>query len=413
MNNGQEIYRRLSSTIILPLIIAALICLLPINSDALIGLDEGDPPKNIELRDVNGVPVNVNEHFGERPVIIVFWEQNLSNSFINYSLDVIRFLNDSYEKYHESAGLEVFGVYTPVEENAIPASEFTAVRNLIKINKIKFPVLIDRGFDVFRDYGVVALPSTIMVNKKGKIEFIYPSFPLVASKLFTLNIEELVGIARPVIEAAEEEKGTDTKARRLYQYALQMYKKGLLEQALSPLKKSIALEPDMGWSRNLMGIILWKSGNFESAVEEFKVAIKIDRRNAQAHFNYGLLLFESGKLNEAEKQLDISMAIDDSVSETHYVLGLLYKKKGRFDEAVKNLRRALSIYEEKNAADMIHDPASFHRISAYYELSELYAERGDLKASRELLRKAARAALSIDVGAERPSYRSEDLMIYE
>ena len=252
-----------------------------------------------------------------------------------------------------------------------------------------------------------------MVNKKGKIDFIYPSFPLVASKLFTQNIEELVGIAKPVIEAAEEEKGADTKARRLYNYALQMYKKGLLEQALSPLKKSMALEPDMGWSHNLMGIIFWKSGNFESAVKEFKTAIKIDRQNAHAHFNYGLLLFESGKLNEAEKQLDISMAIDDSVSETHYVLGLLNKKKGRFDEAVKNLRRALALYEEKNVAALIYDPVYFHRISAYYELSELYAEKGDLKASRELLRKAARTALSIEGGAESPSYRSEDLMIYE
>ena len=83
MNNGQEIYRSHYDTIILQLIIAALICLLPINSDALIGLDEGDPPKNIELRDVNGVPVNVKKHFGERPVIIVFWELNLSKSFIN------------------------------------------------------------------------------------------------------------------------------------------------------------------------------------------------------------------------------------------------------------------------------------------------------------------------------------------
>jgi tetratricopeptide (TPR) repeat protein len=192
-----------------------------------------------------------------------------------------------------------------------------------------------------------------------------------------------------------------------------MYKKGLLEQALSPLKKSIALEPGVAWYHNLMGIILWKSGNFDGAVNEFKAAIKIDRRNAQAHFNYGLLLFESGKLSEAEKQLEISMAIDDTVSETHYVLGLLYKKEERYDEAVKKLRKAISIYEEKNMATPVYDPASFHRISAYYILSELYADKGDVKASREFLRKATRVALGIEGEAQRPLYRSEDLMIYE
>ncbi len=386
---------------------------MPQYSGALIGLDEGDLPKDIELRDVNGIAVNVTKHFGENPVIIVFWEQNLSNAFLNYSLDVMLFLNDNYEKYHESKGLEVFGVYTPVEEDAIPDSEFAAVRNLIKINKIKFPVLMDRGFEAFSEYGVVALPSTIMVNKKGKVEFIYPSFPLVASKLFTENIEELVGIARPVIETAKEEKGADTKARRLYRYALQMYKKGLLEQALSPLEKSMALEPGVVWSHNLMGIILWKSGNFDGAVNEFKEAIRIDRRNAQAHFNYGLLLFEGGKMNEAEKQLDISLAIDDTVSETHYVLGLLYKKGERYDEAVKKLRRAILIYEEEIMDTMVYAPASFHRISAYYILSELYADKGDVKTSREFLRKATRVALGIEGEAQRPLHRSEDLMIYE
>ena len=413
MNKDQVINRRALSVIIIPFLIIATIFLMPQDSGALIGLDEGDPPKDIELRDVNGITVNITKHFGKTPVIIVFWEQNLSKSFLNYSLDIMRFLNENYEKYHESRGLEIFGIYTPVEEGAISASEFTAVRSLIKINKIKFPVLMDSGFEVFREYGVVALPSTIMVNKKGKIEFIYPSFPLVASKLFTEKIEELVGIARPVIETAEENKGTDTHARRLYRYALQMYKKGLLEQALSPLRKSIAFEPDAAWSHNLMGVILWKSGNFDGAVNEFKEAIRIDRRNAQAHFNYGLLLFEGGKLNEAEKQLDISMAIDNTVSEPYYVLGLLYKKRKNYDEAVKKLKRAISIYEVKNAAVMVYDPASFHRISAYYILSELYADKGDVKTSSEFLRKATRAALGIEGEVQGPLYRSEDLMIYE
>ena len=415
MNKDQVIYRGFCSLFFLPLMIAAFVCLLPINSDALIGLEEGDLPKNIELRDVNGIPVNVKKHFGQKPVIIVFWEQNMSKSFINYSQDVLLFLNDQYEKYHDSMGLEVFGIYTPVEEGSIPASEFAAVRNLIELNKIKFPVLMDKGFEVFREYGVVALPSTIMINKEGKIEFIYPSFPLSASKVFIEKIEGLVGVAKPVEESVEEkQKAADTKAKRLYHYALQMYKKGLLEQALSPLRKSITLEPDASLPHNLLGIILWKSGSFESSVDEFKAAIQIDRRNAQAHFNYGLLLFESGKLNEAAKQLDISMAIDGTVAETHYLQGLVYKELGRVDQAVKKLEKAISFYKETNESSLGYDPASFHRISAYYVLSELFAAKGDIKASRDFLRKATRAALGIDgEEGEKPFYRSEDLMIYE
>jgi len=108
------------------------------------------------------------------------------------------------------------------------------------------------------------------------------------------------------------------------------------------------------------------------------------------------------------------MAIDDTLAQTHYVLGLLYKKSRRYAEAVKNLRRAVSIYEEKNMAALVYDPASFHRISAYYALSELYADQGDTKTAQELLRKATMAALGIEEDKDKKTvYRSEDLMIYE
>lgn len=414
MNRDMKNHRKTLSLIIIPLFIIASLFLMPADSGALIGLDEGDLPKEIKLKDLNGVPVNITKYFGKKPVIIVFWEKNMSKSFINYSLDVMRFLNGQYEKYHESKGLEVFGIYTPEEDKDIPPAEFDTVRSIVRMNDIKFPVLMDSGFEMFREYGVVALPSTIMIGKNGKIEFIYPSFPLSAQKIFSENVEELVGIVRPVVKAAKEEKGADTKASRLYHYALQMYKRGLLEQALSPLKKSMALEPDVSRSHNLMGIILWKSGDFDGAVNEFKEAITIDRRNSQAHFNYGLILFENNNLNEAEKQLDISLAIDNSAAKTHYVLGVLFKKTRRPDEALKKLEKALSIYEEKDMTALVYNPASFHMVSVYYILSELYAEKGDLKTSRELLRKATKAALGIN-GEEggKPVYRSEDLMIYE
>ena len=50
-------------------------------------------------------------------------------------------------------------------EGAYITAEFDNVRSIVQMNDIKFPVLMDRGFGKFREYGVVALPSTIMINK--------------------------------------------------------------------------------------------------------------------------------------------------------------------------------------------------------------------------------------------------------
>jgi hypothetical protein len=78
------------------------------------------------------------------------------------------------------------------------------------------------------------------------------------------------------------------------------------------------------------------------------------------------------------------------------------------------LIKAVSLFEEKEKKARGYDPTSFHRISAYYVLSELYAEKGNVDDSRGLLRKAVKAALDIE-GEESGNtvYRSEDLMIYE
>ena len=175
-------------------------CVLPSNSSALIGIKEGDAPKEIVLDDINGNSVNVSSHFGKKPVILLFWKLSTNNAFLDYSLDELRLLKNVYEKLHNEHGLEIFAIYTPLEFKDVSDDEILSVRKLIDVNEIKFPVLIDRGFKFFREYGVIALPSTIMIAKTGKIQFIYSSFPMSAHSVISDKIEELVGIAKDTQE---------------------------------------------------------------------------------------------------------------------------------------------------------------------------------------------------------------------
>ena len=224
----------------------ALMALLlsPSLSYSLIGVKEGEPPKLFTLESLQGPSVSVSTYVGKKPVILVFWELPMSKAFLDYSMDELRFLNDLYELHHEKTGIEIFAIYTPEEEKEIPPAELDQVRNLIKVNKIKFPVLLDRGFTIFREYGVIALPSTVMINRAGTVEFIYPSFPLSARPIFTEKVKILAGLASEAVNVEKEKtKGPDSHSVRLYNYSLQMFKKGLLEQAMSPLKKSIEMDP--------------------------------------------------------------------------------------------------------------------------------------------------------------------------
>jgi Tfp pilus assembly protein PilF/peroxiredoxin len=383
----------------------------------LIGIREGEQPNKFTLEDLNGAQVDVGGLFGRKPVIIVFWELPISKSFIDYSMDELRFLNDFYESHHDSTRLEIIGVYTPEDDGDVPKSEIERVKNLVNVNRIKFTILVDRGFRIFREYGVIALPSTVMVDKGGAITFIYPSFPLSAQPILGDEIRSLIGIAPAVAEKGPEKKeGPDSHSVRLYNYALQMYKKGLIEQALSPLKKSVEMDAGFAPSHNLMGIVFWKRGNYEGAVEEFNKAVTLDKSHVPAHFNYGVMEFEGEKYPEAERHFREVLSLNSGLAEAHYVLGLLYKKTNREEEAVRELVSALDLFEKRKTASPyeISAPAAFHRISTLYALSELYRGRGDTGKALDALQKAAQLALGFGIKSEKENLqRSSDLMLYE
>ena len=404
-----------SLSVVIFLIFIALSLLLTENSSALIGIEEGDIPKTIVLDDIHGNTVDVSKLFGKKPVIIVFWELSTDKSFLNYSLDELRFLNEFYEKYHTEKGLEIVGIFTPEEENDMTESEENALESLIKTNGIKFPVLIDRGFESFREYGVIALPSTIMVNKAGKIMFIYPSFPLAAHPLFSKKIEELVGIAREEPEKEEQVViGPDSKSKRLYRYSLQMYKRGLVEQALSPLKKSMEMDSEFSWSHNLMGIILWKRGLFVEAVKEFNHALELDNNNVAARLNLTILMIEKGNYKEAEKMLISSPRNKDLVLRAHHLLGLVYKKTKRNDLAIREYEKAYKIIAAQSSSgeETVSLPLSL-KISILHDLSQLYAEQGDFENAVKLLREALKTSLGIENRTGKAIFGSVEFMVYE
>ncbi len=407
----QRLIKKHLALMVLSFVFFMALCILSGYAPALIGIKEGDPPKQIILEDISGTKVDVAGFFGNAPVILVFWKLT-GKEYLDYSLDELIFLRDFHEQYHEKTGLKIFGIYTPEEDKDIPGFEINAVQNLIKINRITFPILIDRGFKMYKEYGVIALPSTIMIDKTGKVKFIYPGFPISAQSIFAEQIMDLIGLSK----IAREDKGIKTKrldtgSNRLYQYALQMYKRGLLEQAISPLKKSMDVEPDYTWSHNLMGIILSKRGSFEGSAEKFKYAMKLDKDNVAAYFNYGLLLFENEKYDDAEQYLKTSITLNNALAETHYVLGLLYKKTNRRGEALNELKTALMLFEKKKAPPIYETP-TFYRISILYALSDLYTRQGDDKKAFGLLQQAVQIALGID---DKPEHfrRIEELMMYE
>lgn len=403
--------------LIILLVVFATDCLLPVHSSALIGIKEGDIPKEIILDDLDGETIDVSSHFGNGPVIIVFWKLTNNKVFLNYSLDELLFLNDFHKKHHEKSGLKIFAIYVPREFNNISDSEISSVRNLVESNGIKFPVLIDREFKLFKSYGVIALPSTVMLGKTGEIDFIYSSFPLAARPVIADKINELIGIADVAHKQKKvKKKRADSRSDRFYNYALQMYKKGLLEQSLSALQKSIALKPDNSWAHNLMGIILWGKGIYDESMDEFIIAIELDRNNVSAHINYTVLLIARKDYEEAERILITLPAAEFKLKiRAHHLLGIVYERTNRLDKAIEEFETATGLLADNSHETNELSPDYYSlKTSIFHGLSVLYIMKGDNEKGLDMLHKAFHEALGLGSSSSiEHLVQRNDLMIYE
>lgn len=88
-----------------------------------------------------------------------------------------------YKTYQEK-GLEVIGMN-------MDRGDIDTVRHFVKSVDIPYPILITTE-DVVRDYGVIGLPTTIFIDKTGKIREKIPGFNSSIARQMAAKAEELV-----------------------------------------------------------------------------------------------------------------------------------------------------------------------------------------------------------------------------
>jgi peroxiredoxin len=94
-------------------------------------------------------------------VILVYWRPDQDRSVL-----ALKDIRDILKKNNDK-GIQVIGI---VSGNEDPQ----AVKKIIKDNQIDFPVVIDAERNVFSDYGIHVYPSTVIINKEGKVVYGHP-----------------------------------------------------------------------------------------------------------------------------------------------------------------------------------------------------------------------------------------------
>lgn len=137
------------------LVIVSLLLLSSAGTGLSEASDIGKAAPVFELKDLEGKKVSLADFKG-KVILLNFWA-----TWCAPCKAEMPSIENLYKRFKDK-GLIVIGV-------SVDNSE-TTVRSFVKEKGLTFPILLDKGKEVsFDDYGVIGLPVTFLIDKKGII----------------------------------------------------------------------------------------------------------------------------------------------------------------------------------------------------------------------------------------------------
>src|SRR5210317_2070481 len=141
------------------LLMACLVSLMCVNLAGAAAVK--GPAPNFTLKSMTGKNMKLSEMTGN-VVLINFWA-----SWCGPCREEMPLLNALHKKY-EPLGFSVLGIN--VEENV------DAARGFMKDFPVDFPVLLDNTNQVSQRYQVIAMPTTVVVDRDGNIRYLHQGY---------------------------------------------------------------------------------------------------------------------------------------------------------------------------------------------------------------------------------------------
>jgi tetratricopeptide (TPR) repeat protein len=212
---------------------------------------------------------------------------------------------------------------------------------------IRYPLAIDAGREIYGRIGVIVLPTTLLLDKDGKLAHVISGYDLAYGRTAQAKLARLAGRITAdeevrllsTTQPAREEK--HDRAERLCRSASIMLSRGLRGEAIQELKKAIEADPDCCTAYLQLARVQLTDGNFDEADKLIQQVQKREPSNRLAQLELGTVRFKQGKLDDAEKLLNEALVLNPDPTRTHYWLGRVAQSRGQADKAAEHFRVAL------------------------------------------------------------------------
>jgi tetratricopeptide (TPR) repeat protein len=281
---------------------------------------------NFKLKDLGGRELALKDFRG-KIVVLIFGELYQQNT-LKALQDLKRVLNEK-ASYREE--IDVFLIISEKRN----ADEYLKVKGGLEIN---YPVLLDYQRNAYAQFEIVAIPTTFVIDRQGKIAAKLASYTIayydqidaeLGYLLGELNEQELKSVMSPTAEP--EISG---KTDRILSLAKSLKKRGYYDNALESYKQVLAGDPDLKEAHIAVGSIYIKKKDPENAQREFQAVLDKNPDEPVALKGMAQVHFLKGEVKKAEDLLQKVILSDYEDDDIYYIMGEIYEKQGKLKEAI-------------------------------------------------------------------------------
>ncbi|HEY6872420.1 MAG TPA: redoxin domain-containing protein [Geobacteraceae bacterium] len=312
---------------------------------SLQGLHVGMKGPEFSLRSLGGEPRTSADLKGEKLTIVVFWA-----TWSKKSESVLARMQQLYGKY-KGLGLSVVAVNVDGQNfSEKMLADIVAVQEKLQIG---FPMLADQGLVTFHDYGVIAVPTTVIMDRERVITYELSGYPLVGGEAMSdFVVSTMEGKKQSVVSAEKTGYHPNKSALRFYNMGETTLKsRRLADTAEIWFKKSAEADARFVLPHLGLGKLYLQRGDGTLARREFEEALAREPANPIALCETGMILVNEGKADEGVSLFEAARKAEESYAPCYYYAGYAYGKLGRLADAMK-------MFEEAETVDPF-DYASF------------------------------------------------------
>jgi tetratricopeptide (TPR) repeat protein len=281
----------------------------------------------------------------DRPVLLVFGEP-----YHQPTLEALVTL----KKIYQSLGLTEIDVPVYLILPQEPTAEQKV--QLDAKEKIRADILLDKQQQAFGDYGVIVLPSTVLIDKEGRIDLALSGVPLAFSDIVEDALQLSLGrmtreeyaSSRSASGAPTAQEETAAKASRLTGLAGQLMRRGFGELALQRYQEALGLDSGYLPARIGMARCFIQMNRLPEACEQLQQVLQADENHIEANLLMAWVEIRRGgeEIGSARWRLNWLLTTHPSHPEANYLMGLVYETQGEKDRALEYYKKAAQLLLE-------------------------------------------------------------------